>query len=167
MVFPKLDMVAVTTARNYCSFRKLADDISGAVRSGTALPANPAGAEQLANEIRNISVEEPSAVGATPEIASAISGKTYRFPDNALNVKSLLLILNDPQPRYDLEISIPDQANSSIRLAGPIGLDGLYRKGASTAWCDGDEGDLVGQPYLRHRRQIDRGRRRPKMDIIV
>ena len=131
MVFPALDMVAVTTARNYCSFRKMTDDISGAVKSGTALPPNPAGAELLANAIRNVSVEKPTEVGAMPEIASAISGKTYKFPDNALNVKSLSLILGDAQPRYGLEISIPEQGNSSVRLAGPIGLDGLYRKGAA------------------------------------
>jgi CubicO group peptidase (beta-lactamase class C family) len=132
MVFPALDMVAVTTARNFCSFRKLVDDISGAVKSGTALPANPAAAELLAGKIRDISVEKPTEVGATPEIASAITGKTYKFTDNALNVRSLSLILGDAQPRYGLEISIPEQGNSSIRLAGPIGLDGLYRKGVAT-----------------------------------
>jgi CubicO group peptidase (beta-lactamase class C family) len=132
MVFPALDVVAVATASNYCSFRKLADDISGAVKSETALPANPAAAELLAGKIREISVEKPTEVGATPELASAISGKTYKFPDNALNVKSLSLILGDAQPRYGLEISIPGQGNAPIKLAGPIGLDGLYRKGAAT-----------------------------------
>jgi hypothetical protein len=49
-----------------------------------------------------------------------------------LNVKSLSLTFGDGQPRYGLEMTIPDQRISSIRLAGPIGLDGVYRKGTAT-----------------------------------
>ena len=64
-----------------------------------------------------------------PAIAPAISGKTYQFPDNALNVKSLSLSLTDVHPHYDLEIYTRDPALPSLRLAGPIGLDGLYRQG--------------------------------------
>src|SRR5207244_1053148 len=80
MVFSELDLVAVTTARDYCPFGKLADQIAGAVKSATALPADPAGAILLADEIRNISTEKPTEVGALSETASAISGKTFKFP---------------------------------------------------------------------------------------
>ena len=59
MVFPKLDIVAVTTAREFCTFSKLADFISGAVKSETALPPDPAGANLLANAIRDISNQKP------------------------------------------------------------------------------------------------------------
>jgi CubicO group peptidase (beta-lactamase class C family) len=59
MVFPKLDIVAVTTARDFCPFSKLADYISGAVKSETALPADPAGANLLANAIHDISNGKP------------------------------------------------------------------------------------------------------------
>jgi CubicO group peptidase (beta-lactamase class C family) len=45
MVFPAQDMVAVATARAHCPFGKLADDISGAVKSEAALAPNPAGAK--------------------------------------------------------------------------------------------------------------------------
>jgi CubicO group peptidase (beta-lactamase class C family) len=55
MVFPDLDIVAVTTARDFCPFSKLADAISGAVRSEGALPSDPAGADLLADKIREIS----------------------------------------------------------------------------------------------------------------
>jgi CubicO group peptidase (beta-lactamase class C family) len=129
MVFPGLDIVAVTSSRNYCPFGKLADLISGAVKSETALPPDSAGANLLAGKIYDISVEKPTEIGATPEIASAISGKTYRFRDNALNVKSLSLSLRGSSPRYELEIYAQDSANSSLKFTGPIGLDGLYRKG--------------------------------------
>jgi CubicO group peptidase (beta-lactamase class C family) len=130
MVFSKLDIVAVVTASNYCSFSKMVNDISGAVKSDAALPPNSTGATLLANKLRDISIEKPTEVGAMPAIA--ISGKTYQFPDNALNLKSLSLSLTDVHPHYDLEIYTRDPALPSLRLAGPIGLDGLYRKGEPT-----------------------------------
>ena len=55
MIFPELDIVAVTTARDFCSLSKLADYISSAVKSEGALPSDPAGADLLANKIREIS----------------------------------------------------------------------------------------------------------------
>lgn len=65
MVFSELDIVAVTTARDFCPFSKLVDDISGAVRSETALPADPAGADLLATAIRKISAGKPAEAGLT------------------------------------------------------------------------------------------------------
>ena len=106
----------------------------------------PAGANLLANAIRDISNQKPAEVGATPEIASAVSGKTYKFPGNPLNVKSLALSFADPHPHYDLEIYNQDQTKPSLKSDGPIGLDGVYRKGEPTAsgivamrgkWSDG------------------------------
>jgi CubicO group peptidase (beta-lactamase class C family) len=55
MVFSELDIVAVTTARDFCPLSKLADYISSAVKSEGALPSDPAGADLLANKIREIS----------------------------------------------------------------------------------------------------------------
>jgi CubicO group peptidase (beta-lactamase class C family) len=127
MVFPDRDMVAVMTARAFCPFGKMADMISGAVKSEAALAPNPADAALLADAIRDISTEKPGAVGATPDIASAISGKTYQFAGNALNVKSLSLDLTAPNPHYDLEIYQPP-----LKFSGPVGLDGRYRKGEPT-----------------------------------
>lgn len=132
MVLPRLDIVAVTTARDFCPFGRLADAISGAVKSESALPANPTGANLLASKLAGIATEKATAVGATPELASAVSGKTYRFPANALGVKSISLTLAGPDPHYDLEIYVRDQTRLSPRFSGPIGLDGLYRKGEAT-----------------------------------
>jgi CubicO group peptidase (beta-lactamase class C family) len=132
MVFPKPDIVAVTTARDSCPIARLAGLISGAVKSETALSPDPVSAGLLAEKIRDISIERPTKVGATPEMASAISGRAYRFPINGLNVKSLSLTLTGPQPHYELEIYTRYQSSASLRFSGPIGLDGLYRKGAST-----------------------------------
>lgn len=132
MVFPDLDIVAAMTARDFCPFRRIANDIAGAVKSGGELPANPDAALQLANELDDISAEKPSEVGPTSAMAATISGKIYKFPDNALNIKSLELFLTGPEPRYSLEIDRHGPANSLHRLGGPIGLDGLYRESKLT-----------------------------------
>jgi hypothetical protein len=110
----------------------LADYISSSAKSDTALTSDAASAHLLANKILNVSTEKPAGVGATSEIAAIISGKVYRFPPNEINLKSLSLILTDPQPRYDMEIYARDVTKCDSRFAGPIGLDGMYRKGEAT-----------------------------------
>lgn len=128
MVLPQQDIVAVMTARDFCPFGRLADAMTGAVKSDSALPANPAAADQLAKAIADVSTEKPSMVGVTSAIAAAISGKTYKFSDNPLGIKSVALFLTDENPRYIMETAGGDPARR--HLDGPIGLDGLYRKSA-------------------------------------
>jgi CubicO group peptidase (beta-lactamase class C family) len=132
MVFPDLDVVAVTTGRGYWPLSELVDYISSSVKSDTALPADAVSAKLLANKILDVSTEKPTAVGPTPKMAAIISGKVYKFARNELNLKSLSLILTDPQPHYDMEIYARDATKSGPRFSGPIGLDGLYRKGEPT-----------------------------------
>jgi CubicO group peptidase (beta-lactamase class C family) len=133
MVFPQLDVVAVTTARDFCPLGRLADLISAAVKSETALPPDPAASNLLANKIREISAEKATEIGETPETATAVSGRSYKFPANELNVRSISLSLVDPNPRYDLEIYARDRTQPPLRFSGPIGLDGLYRKNEPAA----------------------------------
>jgi hypothetical protein len=127
MVFPQRDIVAVTTARDFCPFSRMADLISGAVQSEAALPPNPAGAGLLANAIRDVSGEKPPEMGPTPEIASHVSGKIYKFFGNPLGVKSLSLTFDDPNPHYGLEMYDLDPTKPSQKSAGQLGMDGLYR----------------------------------------
>jgi CubicO group peptidase (beta-lactamase class C family) len=161
MVLPRLDIVAVMTARDFCPFGRLADAISGAVKSESALPADPAGANLLANKISEIATEKATEVGAVPELASAVSGRVYKFPANALDVKSLSLTF-DANPRYDLELYVRNQIRPSLRFSGPIGLDGLYRKSEPTGsrtfatkgkWLNGStfeiERQVVGMDELQ------------------
>ncbi len=56
----------------------------------------------------------------------------YRFPPNEINLKSLSLILTGSQLYYDMEVDTRDATKFGRRLTGPIGLDGLYRKGELT-----------------------------------
>src|SRR5262249_22400240 len=115
MVLPDLDVVAVTTGRDNYPLSKLAGYIFSLVKSDTALAPDAAGANLLANKIVDVSTEKPTGVGATPEMAAIISGKVYRYPPNALNVKSLSLILTDPKPHYDVEIYARDATKSGPR----------------------------------------------------
>jgi CubicO group peptidase (beta-lactamase class C family) len=134
MVFPDLDIVVVTTARARLPLAKLANYISSSVKSDTALPPDQASAKLLANEMLDASTEKPTEVGPQSKLASSISGKIYKFAPNDLKVKSVSLVLTDPHPHYDVEAYANDSDRTKLdqRLAGPIGLDGLYRKGAPT-----------------------------------
>jgi hypothetical protein len=91
------------------------------------------GTALLAAEIKQISTEKPAEVGATPELAAAISGKRYKFPANGLALKSLVLSLVDPNPHYDMEIYQRDPSQPPINRSGPVGLDGLYRRAECTS----------------------------------
>ena len=122
MVLPRLDIVAVTTARDFCPLGRLADMISGAVKSETALPPDTTASNWLADKIREISTEKATEIGETPGTAAAISGRTYKFSANALNVKSISLILAHPSPHYDLEIYAPDPSQPSRRFIGRLDL---------------------------------------------
>ncbi len=129
VVFPDQDIVAVTTARKHPSMEGLIDAISGTVKSDSALPPNQNAAEQLANAIKDAATEKPTAVGPTPEIASAISGKTYKFASNGLRLRSLTLYLSGARPHFEFERYYDDPLIPSVKYDVPIGLDGLYRKG--------------------------------------
>jgi hypothetical protein len=52
-----------------------------------------------------------------------------RFAPNELDVKSISLVLTDPHPHYDVEEYGRNTTKPGQRFSGPIGLDGLYRKG--------------------------------------
>jgi hypothetical protein len=132
MVSFNLDIVVVTTGRTLWPPGELANYVFNSVKSDTSLPADAASAKLLADKIRDISTEKPTVVGATSKMAALISGKVYRFPPNEINVKSLSLILTDPQPHYDIETYARDATKSGPRFTGPIGLDGLYRMGEVT-----------------------------------
>jgi hypothetical protein len=129
MVFPDLDVVTVITGRAEFTANEFADLVFGCVKSDTAIPADTAGAKRLADRISDVSTEKPTSVGTAEKTAASISGKIYRFPPNPLNVKSVSLRLTDLQPSYDAELYTTDTTGPALRMTGPIGLDGCYKKG--------------------------------------
>ncbi|WP_316161391.1 serine hydrolase [Bradyrhizobium sp. SZCCHNRI20481] len=130
MVLPDRDIVAVMTAREFCPFRKLANTISATVTSDSALPAAPEAAAALAADVREVATETRGPVGAVPEMAASISGKTYSFPPGPLGINTIKLDLTGPEPQVTWDIPSRDRAGGTVHLQSPIGLDGLYRKTA-------------------------------------
>ena len=95
LVIPKLDVIAVMTGvlrdDEFYSPSRLIDDISRSIKSDKPLPPDSIATSLLAASIRQAATEKPSSVGGTPELAKAISGKTYRLSDNVLHVKTFSL----------------------------------------------------------------------------
>lgn len=129
LVIPKFDIVvAMTGFLNDSEFypaSELIDDISSAVKSDQRLPDNPVAQALLAKAIRRAAEEKPYAIGDTPELAKAISGKVYSFVDNKLRVKSFTLNFYDSDSSWVIT-TYRDDRNS--RFTGLVGLDGLYRR---------------------------------------
>ena len=129
LIIPKLDVVAVTTGilkdNEFYSVSGLIDDISNAVKSDKPLPDDPFAKALLAAAIHQAATEKPSAVGGTPELAKAVSGKVYRFSDNELRLKTFTLNFLDSDSSWVIT-TYTDKADG--RFTGLVGLDGLYRK---------------------------------------
>jgi len=132
-VMPTQDVVVVATGTGQsASIRKEIELIADAVKSDTPLAPDAAGQSLLASRIQAVATEKPQPVGETPKIGKAISGKTYRFPDNVLQLSSLTLNLDGAAPSYAYELKTGRPDHPLERHEGPIGLDGVYREGAPT-----------------------------------
>jgi hypothetical protein len=108
---------------------RLIDEIADAVKSDQSLPADAVGSSVLEASLRRAAAEQATPMGATPDLAKAVSGKLYRFADNKLHVRSLTLTLVGADPSWEV-IQVPEQANAAApRFAGPMGLDGQFRVG--------------------------------------
>lgn len=123
-VFPSLGAVAVTTAGGIESGQALDRVGAALVSPGQALPDNPEAARKLAEAIRAVTVPpKPAAPGELPAIAAMVSGRTYVFDPNPLQLASL---------RFDFDR--PDSASFAMTFSdeqpprtGEIGLDGVLR----------------------------------------
>jgi CubicO group peptidase (beta-lactamase class C family) len=132
LVIPKHDVIAVMTGvlrdTEFYSVSALIDDVSSAVKSDKALPSDPIATALLATAIRQAATEKPSAVGGTPELAKAVSGKVYQFNDNALHVKNFTLNFLESDSSWVIT-TYPGKADRSPgRFTGLVGLDGVFRK---------------------------------------
>ena len=137
MVLPKLDIVAVLTGSmrkdEFYPTRRLIDDIAGAVKSESALPDDPVAQALLAASIRNAATPRPSPLGLTPELAKDISGKTYRFTENAIQVGTFSLNLFGDSPSWKIT-TVTGKPEQTRRFTGPLGLDGNFRTGSPVSY---------------------------------
>ncbi|UFZ04072.1 beta-lactamase family protein [Bradyrhizobium ontarionense] len=145
MVMPQQDIVAVTTARDFCGFRKVAETVASAVQSADALPRSPDAAASLARAIADVAAEKEERAGAAPETAASIAGKVYNFQRNPIGLKSLGLTYAGTELQLVWEAYRFDRLGELIRRESPIGMDGRYRRGSATepgtpmvkgAWTD-------------------------------
>jgi hypothetical protein len=132
-VMPELDIVVVATGTGHsASIGKEIEMIANAVKSDTPLPPHAEAQSLLAHRIQEAATEKPSPVGPVPDIAKTISGKIYRFPENALRLSTLTLNLDGPNPSYAYELKTGRPDAPAERFEGPIGLDGIFREGMPT-----------------------------------
>jgi CubicO group peptidase (beta-lactamase class C family) len=132
LVLPKLDIVAVMTGvmpddESY-PVRRLIDDISRSVKSDTPLPPDSVAQSVLAASIRAAATEKPSPIGETPELAKAVSGKTWQLAKNGLDAKSFSLNLTGENPSWEIVTDTGKPDNPTERFSGLLGLDGMFRK---------------------------------------
>jgi CubicO group peptidase (beta-lactamase class C family) len=157
LVLPKLDVVAVMTGAlkdGYVPTKDLIDGIAGAVKSDASLPPDFTAQALLAASIQKAATERASAVGATPELAKTISGKSYRLGDNDLHVKAFTLNLVDPNPSWEYTIETQRLDRPTARLAGPIGLGGLFQKSSKRYGVDAVKGSWLDDHTFQVERRI-------------
>jgi CubicO group peptidase (beta-lactamase class C family) len=162
LVLPKLDVVAVTTGvrkdDEYFPTTALIEGIAGAIKSDTALPPNSSGESLLVASVQKAATEQASPVGTTPELAKTISGKSYRFSENDLHVKTFSLNLVDPNPSWELTTATERLDRPTARFAGSIGLDGLFRKSSARYGIDAVKGSwLDDHTFVVERRILGHG----------
>jgi CubicO group peptidase (beta-lactamase class C family) len=132
LVIPKLDVVAVMTGilrdDEFYSVSRLVDDISNSVKSDKSLPPDPIAESLLAASILQAATEKPTSVGGASEFARTISGKSYRFSDNELRVRTFALNFLDSGSSWEYAINTGRVELPVQRFSGLIGLDGIFRK---------------------------------------
>lgn len=132
LVLPKLDIVAAMTGvlrdDEFYSVSRLIDDIAGTVKSDQPLPADPIAGSLLTAVLRAAASEKASAVGGTPELAKAISGKTYQLNENPLHIRTFVLHFFDSDASWEITTETGKSERPTQRFAGLMGLDGHYRK---------------------------------------
>ena len=144
-VFPGINAIVATTGGGFSNAASVTDYLGAAIGDlEKPLPENPQGVAQLEAAVETVN-RPPAAqpVPPQPEMASAISGRTYTFEPSPMPIESV---------RFEFDES--EQAIFYLKVGGeqatrefPVGLDGVYRiglredglmQGARGAWSDAD-----------------------------
>jgi CubicO group peptidase (beta-lactamase class C family) len=141
-VFPTLDTVAVTVAGGIDPGDALGLIGGALVSPEKALPSNSGGEDRLKLALDAIrKPPSPTAVVPLPSVATAVSGKVYRFAPNPLQMVTMRL---DFDTSAEAHMAITFAAGQPPRV-GALGLDGVYRMspgenglpvGARGRWAD-------------------------------
>jgi CubicO group peptidase (beta-lactamase class C family) len=132
LVLPKLDIVAAMTGvlrdDEHYPISRLIDDISNSVKSDSPLPVDSIAKSLLAAALHRAATERPSSLGGVPELARAISGKTFQVYPNDLRIKTFMLNFFDSDSSWVLTTDTGKSERPTERFAGMMGLDGVFRK---------------------------------------
>jgi CubicO group peptidase (beta-lactamase class C family) len=125
VVVPTVDLVITTTGGGFEMDEIGAFLVAAVAEAGEPLPPNPTGLNQLETALTTISQPPVSvAVPPLPETANAISGQTYVFEPNPLEISTMSIEFTDSAEAI-LHLT---PAESEQVLAWPIALDGVYRQ---------------------------------------
>lgn len=123
VVVPSLNLVVTTTGGGFIMDEIGAFLLATVVGEDKPLPPNPAGVAQLKTALATVS--QPPAVvevAPLPETANVISGQTFVFEPNPLEIEKIGLEFNDnAEATLNLKIADDDHV-----FAWPIGLVGVY-----------------------------------------
>ncbi|WP_072386547.1 serine hydrolase [Hyphomicrobium sp. CS1BSMeth3] len=163
VVLPKLDVVAVLTGvvpdgEKRFPWSSLIDQIVAAAKSDKPLPPDPEAVAALNASLLNAATEKATPVGPAPELVNTVSGKTWRFNDNALRVRAVRLNLAGADPTVEATIYSAKPGGEETSLSEPIGLDGRSRGKAAIDAVVANKGNwLDDRTFVLERRILGDG----------
>ncbi|MCL4264142.1 MAG: beta-lactamase family protein [Anaerolineae bacterium] len=122
-ILPLWNMILVTTGGGF-DIGAIAEPILATFSDfEQPLPANPEGVAQLEAAIATVA-QPPAANPVTPlpDVAQTISGQTYVFEPNVVDLESVAFAFND-----SAEATAYVATGGEPMVAMPVGLDGVYR----------------------------------------
>lgn len=128
LVIPDWDMVLVTLGGGF-EFSELEPYIVPSIKDlENALPTNPGGESQLQAAVEQISnTPDPQKITPLPVDISFVTGKSYHFNENPMQLESIKLDF----PAPDMAIFTMDLGLEKEPRVTQVGLDGIYRNSLS------------------------------------
>jgi CubicO group peptidase (beta-lactamase class C family) len=139
-VIPSMNLVLVTTGGGFELDEVMPYMEEAIVDLENPLPSNDTGVTQLEAVVAELG-QSPAAqpVPPLPDVASAVSGKTFVFQPNPAQIQSIRVDFDHPtEATYYIQVE-----KEEVMRIGGAGLDGLYRTSSSgwpaiakVAWYD-------------------------------
>jgi CubicO group peptidase (beta-lactamase class C family) len=126
-VLPTRDLVVVFTGalasrQFFTPWSLLSNYIEAAVITDHPLSANPVAAARLDSLVRVLGSGTKEPMRPAPDLAQAVSGRTFEFTDNRMGLRRLILHFTPGSSEAELEFVVGAMAASLT-----IGLDGVFR----------------------------------------
>ncbi|MEP7299719.1 MAG: hypothetical protein ABI702_26360 [Burkholderiales bacterium] len=125
VVLPDLDIITVVTGRGGAPVSRVIGYLADAARSSSSIASNEVAASRLRDRVAGAAIEKATPVKPVSKMAQSVSGKTYQFGRNAIQLKSLRLDLLAADPRYQAEYYSRD-GGSDLVVNVPLGLHGKF-----------------------------------------